>query len=39
LGYHSLEPVQAMLGPGWTEAETVADLAGIPRVLAARLET
>lgn len=36
LGYRSLEPVRAMLGDGWTEVACQADLAGIPRVLAAR---
>jgi release factor glutamine methyltransferase len=36
LGYAELEPVRAMLGR-WREVETVADLAGIPRVIAARM--
>lgn len=36
LGYRSLDPVKAMLGPQWTDIETVTDLAGYPRVLAAR---
>jgi release factor glutamine methyltransferase len=38
LGYNSRERVEAMLGPRWSERRTVPDLAGIPRVLAARLE-
>ncbi len=38
LGYHSLEQVRAMLGACWTEVLIVDDLAGIPRVLAARLQ-
>jgi|SRR5579871_1353847 len=37
LGYNSLEPVRAMLGSGWTEVAAQDDLAGLPRVLAARL--
>ena len=37
LGYNSLEPVRGMLGAGWSEMEVRADLAGLPRVLAARL--
>jgi release factor glutamine methyltransferase len=37
LGYNSLEPVRGMLGSGWGEMEVRADLAGLPRVLAARL--
>jgi release factor glutamine methyltransferase len=36
LGYNSLEPVRAMLAPGWSEIEVKHDLAGLPRVLAAR---
>ena len=36
LGYNSLEPVRNMLGSGWSEIEVRADLAGLPRVLAAR---
>jgi release factor glutamine methyltransferase len=36
LGYNSLEPVRAMLGSEWTEITIQADLAGLPRVLAAR---
>jgi len=36
LGYNSLEPVRSMLGSGWSEIEVRADLAGLPRVLAAR---
>jgi release factor glutamine methyltransferase len=37
LGYNSLEPVRAMLGSEWSEITVQADLAGLPRVLAARL--
>jgi release factor glutamine methyltransferase len=37
LGYNSLDPVRAMLEPGWTDVDVIADLAGLPRVLAARL--
>ena len=36
LGWRSLEPVQAMLGDHWSNVEAISDLAGIPRVLAAR---
>ena len=36
LGYNSLEPVMQMLADGWSEIEAGPDLAGIPRVLAAR---
>jgi release factor glutamine methyltransferase len=36
LGYNSLEPVRGMLGSLWSEIEVRADLAGLPRVLAAR---
>lgn len=36
LGYRSLEPVRAMLGEGWSDHRHEPDLAGIPRVLAAR---
>ncbi len=36
LGYNSLEPVRGMLGTGWRDIEVRADLAGLPRVLAAR---
>jgi release factor glutamine methyltransferase len=36
LGWRSLEPVQSMLTAGWSDVEAIADLAGIPRVLAAR---
>ncbi len=38
LGYNSRNRVAAMLGPGWQEVHVVPDLAGIPRVLAARWE-
>jgi release factor glutamine methyltransferase len=37
LGYNSLEPVRGMLGSEWGEITIQADLAGLPRVLAARL--
>ncbi len=37
LGYNSLEPVQEMLRSGWCEITVEHDLAGLPRVLAARL--
>jgi release factor glutamine methyltransferase len=38
LGYNSLDPVRAMLEHGWTDIDVIPDLAGFPRVLAARLE-
>jgi release factor glutamine methyltransferase len=38
LGYNSSERVVAMLGACWRDVRLVPDLAGIPRVLAARLE-
>ena len=37
LGYNSVEPVRAMLDTGWSEIQVQPDLAGLPRVLAARL--
>ncbi len=37
LGYNSLGPVRAMLEHGWTDIDVIPDLAGFPRVLAARL--
>jgi release factor glutamine methyltransferase len=37
LGYTSKDRVTAMLGAGWRDLRVVPDLAGIPRVLAARL--
>lgn len=37
LGYNSLDPVRAMLEHTWTDIDVIADLAGLPRVLAARL--
>jgi release factor glutamine methyltransferase len=37
LGYNSLVPVRAMLQNGWTDIDVIPDLAGFPRVLAARL--
>jgi release factor glutamine methyltransferase len=36
LGYNSLDPVRAMLEPRWTDITVVPDLAGFPRVIAAR---
>ena len=37
LGFKTSEPVRAMLGPLWQEVQILPDLAGIPRVLVARL--
>ena len=37
LGYNSVEPVREMLGSNWLDMEVLSDLAGLPRVLAARL--
>jgi release factor glutamine methyltransferase len=37
LGYNSLEPVREMLRSEWCEITVGQDLAGLPRVLAARL--
>jgi release factor glutamine methyltransferase len=37
LGYNSLDPVRAMLQRGWSEIAVMHDLAGFPRVLAARI--
>lgn len=37
LGYNSLERVKNMLSKAWADIETRTDLAGLPRVLAARL--
>ena len=37
LGYNSLEPVCGMLGTSWSEITVEHDLAGLPRVLAARV--
>ncbi len=36
LGYNSLEPVRKMLGSHWSEIAVHQDLAGLPRVLAAK---
>ncbi|HLG96961.1 MAG TPA: peptide chain release factor N(5)-glutamine methyltransferase [Bryobacteraceae bacterium] len=36
LGYNSLESVRAMLDRPWSDIDVAADLAGFPRVLAAR---
>ena len=37
LGYNSVEPVRCMLDHRWTDIADEQDLAGLPRVLAARL--
>jgi release factor glutamine methyltransferase len=37
LGYNSVGPVSDMLGTRWDGAEVLADLAGLPRVLATRM--
>jgi release factor glutamine methyltransferase len=37
LGYRQAEAVSALFGPVWEPPEIVADLAGLPRVLAVRL--
>jgi len=37
LGYNSLDPVRAMLENRWGDIDVIPDLAGFPRVLAARL--
>jgi release factor glutamine methyltransferase len=37
LGFKTSERVRAMLGPLWQDVQIVPDLAGIPRVLVARL--
>src|SRR5271156_6649533 len=39
LGYNSLDPVRAMLERGWTDIDVIPDLAGFPRVIAARLHS
>ncbi len=36
IGYRALDPVRNMLGPAWSEVRIKPDLAGLPRVLAAR---
>jgi release factor glutamine methyltransferase len=36
LGYNSLDSVRAMLEHGWTDIDVIPDLAGFPRVIAAR---
>jgi len=36
LGYNSVGPVSEMLDAGWRDIEVLSDLAGLPRVLAAR---
>jgi release factor glutamine methyltransferase len=38
LGYKSRDRVLGMFGPKWRDVRVVPDLAGIPRVLAARME-
>ena len=37
LGYQSLEGVREMLAERWTDIGVIADLAGLPRVIAATL--
>ena len=37
LGYRQVDAVRAMLDARWSEVSVVSDLAGLPRVLAARL--
>jgi release factor glutamine methyltransferase len=37
LGFKASEPVRAMLGPLWQDVQIFPDLAGIPRVLSAKL--
>jgi len=37
LGYNSLAPVRAMVEHSWSDIDVIPDLAGYPRVLAARL--
>jgi release factor glutamine methyltransferase len=39
LGYNSLDPVRAMLEHGWSNIDIIPDLAGFPRVLAAKPAT
>jgi release factor glutamine methyltransferase len=39
LGYNSLDPVRAMLEGEWTDIDVIPDLAGFPRVIAARLHS
>jgi release factor glutamine methyltransferase len=39
LGFKTSEAVRAMLGPRWSDVSIRPDLAGIPRVLAARLRS
>ena len=39
LGYKSRDRVLGMFGPHWRDVRVVPDLAGIPRVLAARMES
>ncbi len=36
IGYRALDPVRNMLGAAWSEVHVKPDLAGLPRVLAAR---
>ncbi len=38
LGIRQMEPVQAMMDTGWRERRIIDDLAGLPRVLAARFQ-
>ncbi len=37
LGFKSLDYVSSLFGPGWSDVQVQPDLAGIPRVIAARL--
>ena len=37
IGFRAENPVRQLLGPGWQDVRVVPDLAGLPRVLAARL--
>jgi release factor glutamine methyltransferase len=37
LGFRASDPVRAMLGPQWQDVQILPDLAGIPRVLSAKL--
>jgi release factor glutamine methyltransferase len=39
LGFDSLERVREMFESGWTEIRVASDLAGIPRMIAARLDS
>jgi len=39
MGYRSLDGVRAMLESHWTDIEVISDLAGLPRVITARLSS